>query len=515
MKTSTLPFTLCSTLVLGLAGCYDAADPREMDGSSEGGDDMTTGDLPDPSSASSDPTADTGDGETDTGIDPPEPGNAMIRVIHGSPGAPAVDIYVAGTDAPVISALEYGEASDYLEVPAGTYAFEVRAADTGPTDAPVYSTGNLELADGAMISALAAGRLDAEGGAAFRVIPLVEDFEEANAGQTRVRIVHAGADAPAVGLDVGNDGTEEVSDLARFSETGAGGVALPSGESMQLAVRIEDTTFTSFTLPELPDSQGLIVIATGLASRLPRETDGFALLAIAPTGSLGFIKQNPTVYALHAGPDAPEVDLCAGDTTLASHISFGDLAAVQVPPGSYQIDAYVAPSGCVGTPALTDESGPLQAGERYLVVATGELGASAGEPPLQLQAYTERFDVDQPDQAALRLVHAASAPEVDVGIVTGGVIENGNVISTGLKWPDETPELMVPPLTYQLGVAGAGGATPITPLVDFHVPVDAGQRAFVVAAGDVFPESTEAHFRLIAVDTATNPWSIASIDPNP
>src|SRR4029079_18695023 len=126
---------------------------------------------------------------------------------------------------------------------------------------------------------------------------------------------------------------------------------------------------------------------------------------------LGFIKQNPTVYALHAGPDAPEVDLCAGDTTLVSHISFGDLAAVQVPPGSYQIDAYVAPSGCKGTPALSDDAGPLQAGERYLVVATGELGAAMGEPPLQLQTYVDRFDLDQPEQGALRLVHAASAPE--------------------------------------------------------------------------------------------------------
>jgi hypothetical protein len=209
------------------------------------------------------------------------------------------------------------------------------------------------------------------------------------------------------------------------------------------------------------------------------------------------------------------VDLCAGNTTLASHISFGDLQAVQVPPGDYQIDAYVAPSGCVGTPALTDESGPLQAGERYLVVATGELGAAAGEPPLQLQAYIERFDVEQPTMAALRLVHAASAPEVDIGVVTGGVIENGNLLSAGLKWPGETDELMVPPLTYQLGVAGAGGSTPITPLVDFHVPVDAGQRAFVVAAGDVFPEGGEEHFRLIAVDTATSPWSVASVDPNP
>lgn len=513
MKTSTLPFTL---FTLALAGCYQSGDGRETGADTSGADDTSGGDDAGPTSASGDPTNDdAGDAESTTGVDMPDPGNAMIRVIHGSPDAPAVDIYVAGTDAPVISALEYGEASDWLEVPAGTYSFEVRAADTAPSDAPVYSTGNLELTDGAMIDALAAGRLDAQGGDAFRVIPLVEDFDEAGAGQTRVRIVHAGSDAPAVDLDVGNDGTSEILALQRFTETGAEGVALPAGESLQLAVNVEGTTFTSFTVPALPEGEDIIVIATGLVQKLPRETDGFALLAVSASGSLGFIKQNPTVYALHAGPDAPEVDLCAGDTTLVSHISFGDLQAFQVPPGSYDIDAYVAPSGCKGTPALTDDSGPLQAGERYLVVATGELGAAVGEPPLQLQAYVDRFDVTQPEQGALRLVHAASAPEVDVGIVTGGVIENGNVITTGLKWPDESAELMVPPLTYQIGIAGAGSNPPISPLVDFHVPIDGGQREFVVAAGDVFPESTEQHFRLFAVDTATSPWQIAAIMPNP
>ncbi|MBC8068893.1 MAG: hypothetical protein IAG13_11215 [Deltaproteobacteria bacterium] len=56
--------------------------------------------------------------------------------------------------------------------------------------------------------------------------------------------------------------------------------------------------------------------------------------------------------------------------------------------------------------------------------------------------------------------------------LTGGVIEN-NLCSTSREWPDETDEPMVPPLSDQLGVAGAGGSTPIR------------QRAFVIAAGDV------------------------------
>src|SRR5690606_32949140 len=56
-------------------------------------------------------------------------GNARFRVIHASPDAPAVDIAVTGGDV-LIPGLEFPNGIDYLEVPAGTYDLEVRAAGT-------------------------------------------------------------------------------------------------------------------------------------------------------------------------------------------------------------------------------------------------------------------------------------------------------------------------------------------------------------------------------------------------
>ncbi|HET6584765.1 MAG TPA: DUF4397 domain-containing protein, partial [Nannocystaceae bacterium] len=474
------------------------------------------GDVGDPTDDSADDDGDGGDGDDGDGTTggPAGPGDAEIRIIHGAPDAPAVDIYVAGDNEPVVTGLAYGQASDYLVIPAGTYDFQVRAAGASPLDAPVYSTGDLDVPAGASISALAAGLLDTDGNNAFRVIPLVEGFDDAQPGQARVRIVHAGSDAPSVDLDVGNDGIDEIDDLMRFTETGAGGVALPAGVALRLGIRVDGATVTTFTTPELPDGGELIVVATGLLGKLPREADGFALLAIGPEGAIGFVKQDPTVYALHAGADAPEVDLCVGNTALATHFGFGEMKSTQVSPGSYDVDAYAAPSGCAGSPAISDTTPDLVAGERYLVVATGELAPAMGEPPLQLEAYRDDLTLGEDDSAVFRLVHAASAPVVDVGIVTGGMIENGNVLAAALKWPGESDELMVQPLTYQIGIASAGQPTPILPLLDFHVPVEAGQRLFVVAAGDAFPEGLEAHFRLLAVDTAASPWTVGAIDPN-
>src|SRR5687768_3379591 len=121
--------------------CSEGGDGRDDGGSSS--DDGAA------EVADSDPTAaddgDDGDGDGDDGDDsttddPAGPGDAELRVIHGAPDAPAVDIYVAGDNVPVISGLAYGQASDYLVIPAGPYVFQVRAAGASPLDAPVYET---------------------------------------------------------------------------------------------------------------------------------------------------------------------------------------------------------------------------------------------------------------------------------------------------------------------------------------------------------------------------------------
>lgn len=492
-NTKTLFTLLLSTLVI--PGCFQGATERAdddagMDSGSEGGDE-------------------TGDDEGGEPVMPePAAGNAMVRVIHGSPTAPAVDVYVAGSSDPVIKELAYGQTSGWLEVPAGSYDFEVRPAGGSAFEAPVYSTGALELVDGALVSALAAGQLGSTGDDAFRVIPLVEDWDAAALGETQVRIVHAGSDAPAVSIDVHDDGSDEVEGLARFADTGKAGVGVPAETKLQLAIGAGGQRVTGFTTPELPEGEQLLVIATGLLGKLPRESDGFALLVVGTQGSLGFIKQNPIVYALHASPDAPEVDLCAGDAVLASHLEYGNLAQTQVPPGTYSIDFYAAPSNCAGTPVTTDETPELEAGERYIAIATGEIIPEENEPPLQLVTFRESFDLDKPEAAIFNVAHAASAPSVDVGLVTGNTIEGGNVLQADLKWPKISATFAVQPFTYQIGLAASGSPEPLTPIVSYHVDAYAGLRAFVVAAGDLSPEGFEQGFGLLAIDTAKTPWTV-------
>lgn len=441
---------------------------------------------------------------------PPDMGEGVqLRVIHASPDAPAVDVYAEGVSSPLITGLAYGATSDYLDLDPGTYNIQLRAAGADPASAPAFETGDVDLPEGARITALAAGLLTSmDSSDKFRVIPLVEDFTAPGAGNAAVRIVHAGSDAPAVALDVGNDGNPEVTNFARFDETGAAGVALPANTALQIAIWAGNPLqrVTVFTTPELPEGAELFVVATGLLGKLPRETDGFNLLAVAPTGSVGFIKQNPVVFALHGSPDAPNVDIYAGNTILAGNLGFGELSgAIQVPPASYTLDFRAAGSSQT---AATVTTPTLAAGERYLAIASGFL---SGTPDFRLIPAGESFAAAGAD-ARVRVIHASpDAPAVDVGTVSGGAVTPvGDFTNLAFEQGSPVAGTSLPVGNLPIGVAATGTTSPVA---EFTVPTSAGLQAFAVAAGALDPLKGET-FRLVVVVTNSFPWSALEIQPN-
>ena len=88
----------------------------------------------------------------------PSDENATVRLIHASPDAPAVDVTVAGTDTVLYDNVSFGNASDYLEVPAGDYELEIRGA-TEANDGDVVTTVNVSVEGGTAYTAIAAGYL--------------------------------------------------------------------------------------------------------------------------------------------------------------------------------------------------------------------------------------------------------------------------------------------------------------------------------------------------------------------
>jgi hypothetical protein len=96
-------------------------------------------------------------------LTPPASGDCKIRVVHGSPSAGPVDVYVTApgvslTDpknpvTPVLTNFTFGTVTKYLQVPAGSYEVRVTvsgnptavAIDTGATGVPL-TAGNIYTA---------------------------------------------------------------------------------------------------------------------------------------------------------------------------------------------------------------------------------------------------------------------------------------------------------------------------------------------------------------------------------
>jgi hypothetical protein len=90
-------------------------------------------------------------------LTPPAQGNSKLRVVHASPDAGPVDVVPAG-GAPLVSGLQFPNASPYAQVPAGTYTLNVNAAGT---DTTAISVPNAAVASGGVYSAFAVGAASA------------------------------------------------------------------------------------------------------------------------------------------------------------------------------------------------------------------------------------------------------------------------------------------------------------------------------------------------------------------
>jgi hypothetical protein len=84
--------------------------------------------------------------------------SGRLRLLHASPDAPNVDVALEGEDDPALADIGFGEASEYVSLPAGTQTIEVRPA--GETDA--VATFEVEIEADTPATAFAMGYLRPE-----------------------------------------------------------------------------------------------------------------------------------------------------------------------------------------------------------------------------------------------------------------------------------------------------------------------------------------------------------------
>ena len=201
-------------------------------------------------------------------------GEAMVRVVHASPDAPAVDVLVDGSRA--LENLAFGNASDYVALPAGEH--QVQVVPTGGDASQAVIDETLTLEGGKAYEVAAVGNV-----ADIAPLVLEVDLGPLAAGKARVRAVHASPDAPAV--DVAVTGGPVLFENAAFP-AGTDYAEVDAG-TYDLEIRPTGTTDVALAVPGVAIEEGQVydifaigLVGDGTLAALP-------LVATAADGIMG------------------------------------------------------------------------------------------------------------------------------------------------------------------------------------------------------------------------------------
>jgi hypothetical protein len=136
--------------------------------------------------------------------------NAKVRVVHASPDAPAVDVYLNGNKA--LTNVPFFAASDYLDVPAGLH--DIKVTPTGDANTTVIDAKGVAVEAGKAYTVAAVGKV-----AEIKPAVLADNLAAPAPGKAHVRVVHASPDAPAVDIKV-KGGPTLISSLAFPKDSG-------------------------------------------------------------------------------------------------------------------------------------------------------------------------------------------------------------------------------------------------------------------------------------------------------
>ena len=233
--------------------------------------------------------------------------HAMVRVLHASPDAPAVDVYLDDAKVDALTNVPFGTISGYLEIPSGDHNIKVYA--TGDTTTPVIDA-DVTLAAGAMYTVAATNAV------ASIEAQVIEDEPTPSCDAAGVRVIHLSADAPAV--DVATAGAAPADAVVKGLEypNATGYLELPAG-SYDLEVRLAGTTTVALALPgvAVEACNSYSVFAVGSAA--DPAVGGNALQVVVAVDATAEAEEES------AAPTPPATDTVISDASTSGEGSLG------------------------------------------------------------------------------------------------------------------------------------------------------------------------------------------------
>lgn len=334
-----------------------------------------------------------------------EQGTAQVRVLHASPEAPAVDVFVNDGTTAAVTGLAYSESTAWVELKAAGYDFHVAVAGEEVEDAVLHLEGAI-LRPGRTYTAYAYGSLAELAG---RIVE--DDFSEPADGSIRVRAIH-GADGVG-SVDIWSVPLEgdpaKLYDNVPFGAVGEYAEVPAGAYTLGFDLNEDGLPDALYETPEL--AAGTVVSLTATMN------EGVELIAHLDADVTAVLTQGVArVRVLHASPDAPDVDVWVNDGEEPSvvELPFGvSTEWIEVPAAGYNF--HITATGAPVNDAVLHLHGViLRDGRSYTAYAYGDMESLAGG------AFEESFDGLGETAIRVRPIHAAAeVGEVDILDVTG------------------------------------------------------------------------------------------------
>ncbi len=421
--------------------------------------------------------------------------SVLVRVVHASPNAPAVDVYIDGSLA--LSGVPYFTASGYVTLPAGERLVQVTPAGASPDDAVI--SANLPLTGGNAYTIAAIGLLENIEARLFE-----DNRSDVSGVDARVTVYHLSPDAPAVDVKVGPEGAIILENIA-FGESdntdedqGTYDIFVtPAGEADPVlsfpGTELQGgTSYDVFAIGLLGDgSLQAQITANGapISTAAPAEPAPTEAPTEAPTP-----EPAPTappaagtsqVSIVHASPDAPAVDVYVDGSAVLTDVPFFTASDyLELPAGEHRIQ--ITPAGASPDDAVIDATFDFAPGTAYTAAAIGLL------ENIELNVLIDDLSPAAAGEAVVSVFHySPDAPAVDVKLADGTVLAPNVPFGSGF-------EFTVPAGTYDLIVTPAGATEPV--VIDLPgTTLQEGNYYSVYAVGTL--DSIQAELRVTPIGT--------------
>jgi hypothetical protein len=240
---------------------------------------------------------------------------ADVRVLHASPDAPAVDVYLDDEIVTALTGVPFGTISDYLQVPGGDHNVKVYA--TGTTADPVIDAD-------VTVDAGAAYTIAATDALASITPQVLADDPSPTCDLAQVRVVHFSADAPAVDIAPAGSAPEDalIQDLGYPDATDF--VDLPAG-TYDLEVRPAGDTAVALDLPgvTIEKCMAYSVFAVGSAASPPVGDNALRAVVAVDATAEPEMPETDTLAPVQAANGIPlPLALTLGSLTFLASVGF-------------------------------------------------------------------------------------------------------------------------------------------------------------------------------------------------